>query len=386
MSIEDKIRDDLWKSVQAHYERGDYTETVRDAIFLMSEVLREKSGIDDKDGTKLVDAALLGNNPAILVCKNETTTEKDYQQGIGFAFKGIMQSVRNRISHEKCLLTNEEAEALILYINYLLNQIDHSGGKTKIENVMELLLDEDFTDTQEYADLLMKEIPVKKRYDLLLELYKQKEELPQHKLKCFINTLFSTLTKASQGDFMRVVNSSMLKCKDNNELRMYFHYFMNKTYSELDRLVQLRMEDLVLKSVMRGAMENRYNPNTEETERYCNAEGSLATWINDKMDLLSNKEFIVKAIFEKLNGNFDEQSYAFQFFSLVISKKASDFTDSEIRIIKKGLKSGNNLFSSFIANFIELLEDPGYIELFDKEYKECKSKMEEAEQEEALPF
>ena len=284
MSFEGKLRDDLWKAVQAHYERGDYTETVRDAIFLMSEVLREKSGIDDKDGSKLVEVALLGNNPAILVCKNETTTEKDYQQGIGFAFKGIMQSVRNRISHEKCLLTNEEAEAIILYINYLLNQIDRSGGKTKIENVMELLLDEDFTDTQEYADLLMKEIPTKKRYDLLLELYKQKEELPQHKLKKFVDTLLSTLTKASRSDFIRVVSSSMLKCKDNDDLRMYFHYFMVNTYSELDRLVQLRMEDLIIKSITRGAMENHYDSDTEQMVRVCNSGGSLATWIDDKVD------------------------------------------------------------------------------------------------------
>ena len=77
MKIEDRIRDDLWKAIQAHYERTDYTEAVRDAVFHMSEVLREKGGIEDKDGTKLVETALLGSNPAILVNKNETTTEKD---------------------------------------------------------------------------------------------------------------------------------------------------------------------------------------------------------------------------------------------------------------------------------------------------------------------
>ena len=76
MKIDIKIREDLWKAIQAHYERNDYTEAVRDAVFHMSEVLREKGSIEDKDGSKLVDAALLGNNPAILVSKNETTTEK----------------------------------------------------------------------------------------------------------------------------------------------------------------------------------------------------------------------------------------------------------------------------------------------------------------------
>ena len=151
MKIEDRIRDDLWKAIQAHYERTDYTEAVRDAVFHMSEVLREKGGIEDKDGTKLVETALLGSNPAILVNKNETTTEKDFQQGIGFAFKGIMQSVRNPLSHESFQYTQDEAEVLILYINFLLNQVDKSGGGTKIDNIIDLLLDDDFTDTQEYG-------------------------------------------------------------------------------------------------------------------------------------------------------------------------------------------------------------------------------------------
>ena len=69
--MENKLREDLWKSIQAHYERNDYTEAVRDAIFHTSELLREKSGFYDKDGSKLVEASLLGNTPAILV-KNET--------------------------------------------------------------------------------------------------------------------------------------------------------------------------------------------------------------------------------------------------------------------------------------------------------------------------
>lgn len=87
MQIDIKIREDLWKAIEAHYERKDFTEAVRDAVFHMSEVLREKGSIEDKDGSKLVDVALFGNNPAILVNKNETTTEKDFQQGIGLRLK-----------------------------------------------------------------------------------------------------------------------------------------------------------------------------------------------------------------------------------------------------------------------------------------------------------
>ena len=56
--------------------------------------------------------------------------------------------------------------------------------------------------------------------------------LPRNKLKYFLKALFDSLTKASKGDFVRVVSSSLMRCKDDNDLRMYFHYFMKDTYLE----------------------------------------------------------------------------------------------------------------------------------------------------------
>lgn len=33
MKIEIRIREDLWKAIEAHYERNDFTEAVRDAVY-----------------------------------------------------------------------------------------------------------------------------------------------------------------------------------------------------------------------------------------------------------------------------------------------------------------------------------------------------------------
>ena len=384
MKIEDRIRDDLWKAIQAHYERTDYTEAVRDAVFHMSEVLREKGGIEDKDGTKLVETALLGSNPAILVNKNETTTEKDFQQGIGFAFKGIMQSVRNPLSHESFQYTQDEAEVLILYINFLLNQVDKSGGGTKIDNIIDLLLDDDFTDTQEYADLLLKEVPSKKRYDLLLELYQKRAQLPQNKLNYFLTALFASLTKAAKSDFVRVVSTSLMRCKDDNDLRMYCHYFMNDTYKDIDKLAQLRIEDLMLKSINAGKYENVYDFESETHEKKCTA-GSLSTWVSKKLDLLGNKEAIINLLFKKLDRGYSEQEFVFTYFVSAITKKPSEYKKSELYVIKSQLKKGNSLFSNWLWEDIDILADEEYINTFGAEYEECKKIIEEAQKEE-LPF
>lgn len=385
-SIENKLREDLWRKIQAHYERNDYTEAVRDSVFHMSEVLREKGGIEDKDGSKLVDAALLGNNPAILVNKNETTTEKDFQQGIGFAFKGIMQSVRNPLSHESIQYTQDEAEVLIMYINFLLNQVDKSGGTTKIDNILELLFDDDFTDTQEYADLLLKEVPIKKRYDLLLELYQNRANLPRYKLKYFLNALFASLTKAAKSDFIRVVSSSLMKCKDDKDLRMYCHYFMNDTYSEVDKLAQLRVENMMLKSVKNGRVE--YNLDEEgNAEASCDYKGALATWVSDcnKFNLLGNKDEIIQELFRSLMSDDEEkENYVFEYFKSIVLNSGITLTNSQINHIKGRLNSGDERYSKSLCWDMDFLEEESpWFDLFKQEYETCKKVISEREN---LPF
>jgi len=128
MDIKSQIRPDLWDVISSHYEKQDYTEAIRDALLHVNEIVREKSGLVDKDGVKLMESAFLGKNAALRINKYETETEKNIQEGIGFALKGLMMSVRNPISHEKLSYSEEDALAIILYVNYILNIVDKSHG------------------------------------------------------------------------------------------------------------------------------------------------------------------------------------------------------------------------------------------------------------------
>lgn len=380
MLSQEKLREDLWKMISAHYEKGDYTEAVRDAVFCANELLRDKSGIEDRDGTKLVESALLGSNPSIKINKNETTTEKDIQQGIAFSLKGIMQYVKNPLSHEKTFFTQDDSEVIISYINYLLNRIDNSGGKTKIDDIMELLLDEDFTGTKEYAELLIKEIPNKKRYNLLLELYEQRDCLPQNRLSYFIKELFNSLSKIEQNDFCKNVSISLMKCKDDDFLRMYFHYFMDITYENIDKLAQLRIEDLIIRSISAGRI-------IDERSSKCNSEGSLATWITTHLSLLSNKKAIINSLLSNAKRSSSYKAYVFKYFSHVLVAYISLYSDWQISDIKSSLESGDADFCRAFEEMIEIWEDDETINIFGESYFKGKEIIKQKEEELAeIPF
>lgn len=379
MDLKGNIREDLWKSIEAHYERNDYTESIRDAIYHMCEIIREKSGFYDKDGTTLVETALMGKDPVVLVNKNETKTEKDIQQGIANSIKGIMQFIRNPMSHEKKIYSQKEAIAIILYIDYLINILDHSGGKTKIDNIKELLFDEDFTATEQYAKLLLREVPSKKRYDLLLDLFYDRAAMPQDKLANFINVLFNSLTKAEKEEFYHTVSINLMKCKNDFELRMYCHYFMDFTYEFIDELARLRMEDLFLKAIRKGELIYTND------DWFSNSEGSLATWINDKVNMLSNKGDIVEQLFWKIEAGGNSKEYVFEYFLECIQ---GYFENGEVRtwnvnIIKKRLNKADETVCEWLDDCIDFWGNERITQLFEKEYRECKKTIEEKNN---LPF
>ena len=41
MITKEQIREDLYKAIKIHYDQGDYTEALRDAMFFVKDLLQE---------------------------------------------------------------------------------------------------------------------------------------------------------------------------------------------------------------------------------------------------------------------------------------------------------------------------------------------------------
>ena len=71
MNIETYIKSDLWSAIEHSYTSGNYSHAIKDAMAFVTEILRDKSGLDD-DGDKLVSQALgfsSANPPRIMINK-----------------------------------------------------------------------------------------------------------------------------------------------------------------------------------------------------------------------------------------------------------------------------------------------------------------------------
>lgn len=380
MKIKDYIREDLWKAIQKHYEAEDYTEALRDASFLMKDILQAKSGEYDKDNSKLVDAVLSGQDPVLKINDFSTQTEKDIQNGIALGTKGIFMHVRNPISHEKIAYTQEDTNAILMYINYLLKQIDQSGGVSLIEEWLPLIQSESFTATEEYAKELIKEVPKKKVYELLEAIYNIREELPKYKIKYFIGELVDKLTGSEKNAFIKKLNIDLMQVEGDYGLSMFFHFFANHFYNDLKRVVKLRIEDIIYQGikngkVIEGKVEGEYS--------------ATATWAAAFIDSFETKDRCHKIILSKVFLSQEEGDYSFKFFSKFVDLNLEEVLNLAEPVIKKRLKWDKKTYE-YIRRFIWDKQCPLYLrfkeEIVQYEEKNVDEKDRIPEEDEEIPF
>ena len=98
--------------IRDEWLRTDYYDAVFESIKLLGHRLRSMAGLD-LDGHKLVDAALLGSAPKVLLYADVTATEKNEQRGVASLAQGLFSSIRNPQAHQpRSVWTMDEQDAL----------------------------------------------------------------------------------------------------------------------------------------------------------------------------------------------------------------------------------------------------------------------------------
>jgi uncharacterized protein (TIGR02391 family) len=96
MNLKTHISNNLWLAIQSNYENGDFNGAILDAIHYLSNLLREKTGVDG-DGSSLIGQVFGGEHPRLRINKLQTETEKNEQKGIENILRGIYQAIRKAV-------------------------------------------------------------------------------------------------------------------------------------------------------------------------------------------------------------------------------------------------------------------------------------------------
>ncbi len=335
MTIRNEIDVELWEAIQKNYESENYTSSILDAIFKLTDTIRNKTGLEG-DGVSLIGQAFGGDDPRIKLNKLQTNSEKDIQKGIQEILRGIYTGIRNPRSHDAMIDDKLSADAIVVFINYLLKLIDQSKLRFNEEVFLQRVFDPYFVQTEEYSDLLVQDIPKRQRANIAIQTILRRNEGDIYSLGYFLKALFSHLESVELSRVYKVISDELKITTNNKDIRYLVHICPGKDWDKIEQSVRIRIESILYSDFSKGS----YNKATEK----CGEFGALATWITTEHleNFSTHTQWTHQAVKMLQSSHEDDGEYIEQYFWDKICRiNKTDITWSLKKYFKDGLDNNN---------------------------------------------
>lgn len=364
MTVRNEIDVELWEVIQKNYDAENYTGAILDAVFKLTDTIRNKTGLEG-DGASLIGQAFGGDDPRIKLNKLQTDSEKDIQRGIQEVLRGIYTGIRNPRSHDAMIDDKVSTDAIIIFINYLLKLIDQSKLRFNEQDFLERIFDPYYVKTKEYSSLLVQEIPKRQRANIAIQTILQRNEGDIYALGYFLDSLFTQLENAEVSRVYKVISDELRTTMDDRDIRYLVHICPANYWAQIEPSVRIRTESILFDDFSNG----RYNETTEK----CGKHGALATWITENhiSNFGSIAEWTRQAVAMIQSDDEEIVAYVKTFFwNKICNVNRNNIAWSLKYYFEKGLKNNNQQIINQLKDIIEWEEDHPWWKVFAKEL-EC---------------
>ena len=251
MSININIESELWDSCKKNYGEENYKNAIVDATLFLTNTIRDKTGLE-LDGVALIGQAFGGIDPKIQVSKLQTDSEKEMQKGIQDILRGIYIGIRNPRMHDTLTDTKNDADAIISFIDYLLRIIDKSRLNFDENSFLDRIFDHDYVKTKEYSELLVGEIPTRKKSDIAISIFNRREIQYASSLTFFMSSLLARMDDEEIKRLYRVISDEMKTVSNYHKVCSMMLICPGEYLEKIDLAVRLRFENLILKDMKLG--------------------------------------------------------------------------------------------------------------------------------------
>ena len=306
MNLQTHIQPELWEAIFNSYNAGNYAHSISDAMHYVSNVLRDKAGVDG-DGANLVGQALGGESPRLKVIRLETETERNVQKGLIQLLNGLYLAVRNPRSHEQIEDSQETADAIIYFVDYILTILQQSKERFTIEQFLQRVFDPDFVESKRYAEILASEIPTHKHLDTLIHIYRDKLKGNGLKLKYVVEAILGKLSESQTTDFLAIVSSELNDTRNDTVIRSVLQILPPNLWPQLDESARLRIETKLIGYIASAEeyLDEGYSPH-----------GPMATWARRFTPYFTLQEELTKTLLKKLeDDDADDRRFVVDHFA-----------------------------------------------------------------------
>ncbi|MBY0123613.1 TIGR02391 family protein [Bacillus sp. S/N-304-OC-R1] len=363
MDLKISIEQELWEIIEKNYENENYSGAILDAMHLLADTIRNKTGLEG-DGSSLIGQAFGGENPKIQLNKLQTESEKNIQKGMQDILRGLYTAIRNPRSHDKYIDTKEEADSIIYFIGYLLIIIGKSKVNFEESTFLKRVFEKYYVRSEEYSDLLVNEIPKRQRVNIAISVILQRKKGDIYNLSYFMKALFKKLEENHMIQVYKVVSDELKYTSSDEDIRTIIHILPHEYWGKVERVVKIRIENILYENVKSG----KYDV-SNKTCRF----GSLGTWITTehlkKFENVNDWTFMIVNKIQK--GTPEEKNYVEKYFWDKICEVNSQDIHHYLKwFFKDGLKNKDEVIVKKLESQIIFDENHRWWKVFEEELKD----------------
>lgn len=302
MDLQKEISPELFSEIESHYESKSYSNAIIDAMKFLTDLIREKAKLDG-DGANLVGQAFGGKAPPIKISPMQKISEIDEQKGFEQLLRGLYTGIRNPRTHEIYNDQKGECNAVIIFINYLVNIINAARSFFVLDAFKKRIFDPLFVEKPEYAELLVSEIPSDELVNTAISILEERKQGDASKLEFFFDAVFNKAEEEQKQLIMKVFSNKLKNTTTDSEIIGIIRFINSNLWALLDDDCKLRIENRIIESVKKGYYKDGRCEN-----------GVLGTWGNSLGQHFKLKFELASALIELLSPNWYTQNYVGQFY------------------------------------------------------------------------
>lgn len=135
MNIKREISPVLYQAIRFKYESGLYRDAILAATFQLEECIKHQANLGDATindmNLSCIKNALAMPNPLIKLNNLDTVSQFHEQSGFGQIILGVFQGIAYSRSHGEWHDDKKTADAIIIFVDYLINRIQNSMKKAE---------------------------------------------------------------------------------------------------------------------------------------------------------------------------------------------------------------------------------------------------------------
>lgn len=230
------------------------------------------------------------------------------------------------MSHAKQNYSKEIADALLVIIDkVLLEEIMQSKSINSIEDWYLEVTSELCPNTNRYTKNLADNILNNKVYELIVQLYRKKENLKDEKIT-IINELIQKLDKEEFAEYCSIIETDIFGKNKEEDVVKILNFISERVWQNFNDLSKVKIEDMVLEDIQKC---NVYTTDNSFDFDVVREYGNIAIGAKHLFKLFENKKEIVTCVYEKLitakNNEFEFDFLIENFFEIVSQERKPEY-------------------------------------------------------------